>query len=260
MWTIRDWRGTVYPEKDPQRTWPEHYGRQFGTLEFNATHYRIHPADRMAEWAAAMPEGFSFCPKFPQIVTHFRRFNDCDGPTDDFIDGLLALGDKLGPAFIQLPPHFAPKHAAAMATYLEKWPRELRVAVEFRHPEWFQGGEAAEEMWSRLRELGMGAVISDTAGRRDALHMRVTAPFVLVRFGGYEGHASDETRLAQWAQRITAWKDQGLTEFHLLVHQPDSLHTPDTCRQFARLVKEHAGLDVQAPTDVRTQVQSDLFS
>ena len=88
MWTIRDWRGSVYPEKDPQRTWPEHYGRQFGTLEFNATHYRIHPSNRMSEWAAAMPEGFTFCPKFPQIITHFRRFNDCDGTTDDFIDGL----------------------------------------------------------------------------------------------------------------------------------------------------------------------------
>ena len=124
-------------------------------------HYRIHPADRMAEWAAAMPEGFTFCPKFPQIITHFRRFNDCDGPTDDFIDGLLALGNKLGPAFIQLPPHFAPKHAAAMATYLEKWPRELRVAVEFRHPEWFEGSAQAEEMWARLRDLGMGSVISD---------------------------------------------------------------------------------------------------
>ncbi|HAY57190.1 MAG TPA: hypothetical protein DCX49_07100, partial [Flavobacteriales bacterium] len=37
MWTIRGWRGSVYPEKDPQRTWPGHYGRQFGTLEFNAT-------------------------------------------------------------------------------------------------------------------------------------------------------------------------------------------------------------------------------
>ena len=122
----------------------------------------------MAEWASAMPEGFRFCPKFPQIITHFRRFNDCDGPTDDFVDGLLALGNKLGPAFIQLPPHYAPKHAAAMTAYLEKWPRELRVAVEFRHPEWFEGGAQAEEMWARLRDLGMGAVISDTAGRRDA--------------------------------------------------------------------------------------------
>ena len=38
MWTIKPWRGSVYPEKDPQRTWHGHYGRQFGTLEFNATH------------------------------------------------------------------------------------------------------------------------------------------------------------------------------------------------------------------------------
>ena len=106
----------------------------------------------------------------------------------------------------------------------------------------------------------MGSVISDTAGRRDALHMRVTAPFVLVRFGGYEGHASDETRLALWAQRIAEWKDQCLPEFHLLVHQPDSIHTPDTCRQFARLVKQHAGLDVQAPTNLRSVSQGDLFA
>ena len=90
--------------------------------------------------------------------------------------------------------------------------------------------------------------------------MRVTAPFVLVRFGGYEGHTSDETRLTQWAQRISEWKDQGLTEFHLLVHQPDSIHTPDTCRQFARLVKQHANLDVQAPTDLRATTQGELFS
>ena len=171
MWTIRGWRGSVYPEQDPQRTWPGHYGRQFGTLEFNATHYRIHPADRMAEWAAAMPDGFTFCPKFPQIVTHFRRFNGCDGPTDDFIDGLLALGDKLGPAFIQ-PPHFAPKHADAMATYLEQWPRELRVAVEFRHPEWFEGARKPKRCghdsetwaWGRSSATRLGAETPFTCG------------------------------------------------------------------------------------------------
>ena len=261
MWTIRPWRGTVYPEKDPQRTWPSHYGRQFGTLEFNATHYRIHPAERMAEWASAMPEGFKFCPKFPQIITHFRRFKGCEGPTDDFIEGLLALGDNLGPAFIQLPPHFAPHHAEAMRTYLAKWPRELKLAVEFRHPGWFEGGAEAEEVWALMKELGIGAVISDTAGRRDALHMRVTAPFVLVRFGGYEGHASDEARLDAWAQRIGSWQEDGLEEFHLLVHQPDSVHTPKTSRQFARLVQARTGLKVQAPVDVADNAgNATLFS
>ena len=62
MWTIRGWRGSVYPEQDPQRTWPGHYGRQFGTLEFNATHYRIHPADAWqngrsdAVWLSFLPQ------------------------------------------------------------------------------------------------------------------------------------------------------------------------------------------------------------
>ena len=116
----------------------------------------------------------------------------------------------------------------------------------------------AEEMWARLRNLGMGAVISDTAGRRDALHAG-DSPFVLVRFGGYEGHASDELRLAQWAKRIAEWKDQGLSEFHLLVHQPDSIHTPETCRQFARLVKEQAGIEVLAPTDLRAATRATYF-
>ena len=112
-----------------------------------------------------------------------------------------------------------------------------------------------------MKDLGMGAVISDTAGRRDALHMRVTAPFVLVRFGGYEGHASDEARLDAWAQRIASWQNEGLEEFHLLVHQPDSVHTPETSRQFARLVHAHAGLKVKAPVDVGGGSDgADLFS
>ena len=64
----------------------------------------------MAAWAAEMPDHFIFCPKFPAIITHYRRFGNCESPTDDFIDGILALGDKLGPAFLQLPPHYAPQH------------------------------------------------------------------------------------------------------------------------------------------------------
>jgi uncharacterized protein YecE (DUF72 family) len=248
MWTIRPWRGKVYPEKDPMRTWPEHYGKQFRTLEFNATHYRIYSPEKMSQWADAMPEGFLFCPKFPAIISHYRRFANCDGPTDDFIDGLLALGKKLGPAFLQLPPHYAPKHSEKLLTYLRNWPRELKMAIEFRHPEWFEGGEQAEEVWGELSKLGIGAVISDTAGRRDALHMRITAPFLLVRFGGYDGHRSDEVRLRVWAKKISELAKKGLKSFHLLVHTTDSIHTPETCIKFSELVKEECGIDIGAPT------------
>ena len=247
MWTIKPWRGTVYPAKEPQRTWPVHYGAAFGTIELNATHYRIHPPERMAQWADAMPDDFRFCPKFPAIISHYRRFNDCVGPTDDFIEGILALGKKRGPSFIQLPPHLSPRHAEKLNAYLREWPRELEVAVEFRHPDWFTGAPEAEGTWATMLELGMGAVISDTALRRDAMHMRMTAPFLLLRFGGYSGHASDALRLKAWCDRLAIWSEQGLKSVDLLVHQPDSVKTPDTCRLFADLVEERLKLKVRAP-------------
>jgi len=247
MWTIRPWRGTVYPAKAPQRTWPVHYGAAFGTIELNATHYRIHPPERMADWAAGMPDDFRFCAKFPAIISHYRRFNDCVGPTDDFVAGLDALGDKRGPSFIQLPPHFAPHHGERLVEYLRQWPRAFEAAVEFRHPGWFEGGPEAERVWEAMGELGIGSVISDTALRRDAVHMRMTAPFLLLRFGGYEGHASDRQRLAAWCDRIAAWREQGLQSVDLLVHQPDSVHTPDTCRLFAELVADRLGVSVRTP-------------
>jgi len=247
MWTIREWRGTVYPSGIPQRLWPEAYGRAFGTIEFNATHYRIHPPDRMAAWAKAMPEDFRFCPKFPQIITHFRRFANCEGPTADFIDGILALGNRCGPAFVQLPPHFSPKHGQALLNYLEQWPRELPISVEFRHPDWFSGGADAEAVWDTLETLGIGAVISDTAGRRDAVHMRVTAPFVLIRWGGYAGHPSDQIRMQDWINRLDSWFNSGLQEAYFLIHQPDSLATPATSVLFADLVEQASGHRPKTP-------------
>jgi len=254
MWTIRPWRGSVYPEKATQKTWPVHYGRAFGTIEFNATHYRIHPPERMAEWADMMPDDFRFCAKFPAIITHYRRFNDCAGPTDDFIAGLDALGTKRGPSFIQLPPHFGPGQSGKLLAYLEQWPRAFPVAVEFRHPGWFapssEDSPRVEEVWSAMRSLGVGSVISDTAMRRDAVHMRMTAPFLLLRFGGYTGHPSDRTRLEAWCSRLKDWRASGLRSVDLLVHQPDSLGTPDTCRMFAELVQEHLGITLRAPAPV----------
>ena len=248
MWTVREWRGSVYPRKEPIRTWPSYYGKQFGALEFNATHYRIYSEEKMAGWAEEMTGDFVFCPKFPAIISHYRRFANCEGPTDDFIRGLVALGENLGPAFLQLPPHYAPKHSSKLIPYLKAWPRELKMAIEFRHPEWFTGGDEAERVWALLSELGIGAVISDTAGRRDALHMRLTTPFIIVRFGGYDGHVSDEIRIRNWANKIAELSEMGLKSFDFLVHTNDSLHTPDTCQMFSEIIRTVCDINVKAPT------------
>lgn len=256
MWNIPEWKGKIYPAKLAQKDMPLWYCKQFGTLELNATHYKIHPPETLAKWAGYADDDFRFCPKFPQLITHYRRFNNCEGLTDEFIEAVLALGVKRGPCFIQLPPNFAPKSAHVLTDYLRRWPRELALAVEFRHPEWFTGDAAAETAWQALEELGIGAVISDTAGRRDAVHMRVTAPFLLLRFGGNDLHPSDETRLNEWAARIADWHTGGLGEVHLLMHQPNSVTTPESCALFAAAMQRYLGVQIRLP---RSPEQPSLF-
>jgi uncharacterized protein YecE (DUF72 family) len=70
-------------------------------------------------------------------------------------------------------------------------------------------------------------VITDTAGRRDVLHMRLTAPVVFIRFISNSLHASNLTRIEEWAHRIKEWLDKGMQEIYFIVHNHDEYYAPD---------------------------------
>ena len=77
--------------------------------------------------------------------------------------------------------------------------------------------------------------------------MRLTSPFLIVRFGGYDGHPTDDKRMMDWANKISELHTQGVSEFHFLVHQTNSVHTPETCIDFARIVSAECSIEVKAP-------------
>ena len=62
----------------------------------------------------------------------------------------------------------------------------------------------------------MGAVITDTAGRRDCVHQRLTTPFAFIRFVGNNLHPTDYSRMDDWVERIQEWFDQGLERVKVL--------------------------------------------
>ncbi|MEZ4799462.1 MAG: DUF72 domain-containing protein [Flavobacteriales bacterium] len=253
MWNIPEWLGKIYPEKTRKLDFIKAYGKHFSTIELNATHYKIPTAEVLLKWKNEMPEDFVFCPKFPQTITHYRRFNNCEGITDEFLEVILLFENTLGSSFIQLPPHYSKNKAADLLRYLESLPRDMKFALEFRHESWFDGSNASEEVWTAMSELGIGSVITDTAGRRDAVHMRLTTPDCIVRFGGNELDQTDEQRLTEWVERIAKWKKQGLETFHLWMHQPGSLLTPETCRLFGKLVKEELDMTIKVPELLNNQ-------
>ena len=246
-----EWVGTWFPEKTKSADYLSQYAKLFNTIELNATHYRVFPYNTVEGWAKKVHDDFKFCPKWPQTITHRRRFKNAQDITDDFLASISALGQKLGPCFIQLPPNYTSGKADALFHYLHDLPGDLKVTIEFRHPSWFEKVE--QKFFHALHELGVGACMSDTGGRRDALHMQLSAPFVLLRFGGYELHSTDYERMTDWTERFAQWKTKGVEEIHLLMHQPDSLKTPETLAWWNTQLNERLGLKMPIPAPVETQ-------
>jgi uncharacterized protein YecE (DUF72 family) len=133
-------------------------------------------------------------------------------------------GERLGLCFLQLPPNFGPAGVTELRQYLLGVPPELPLAVELRHPGWYRD-PLARETFAFLSSRGIGTVITDTLGRRDAVHMRLTTPQAFVRFVGNDLHRSDYTRIEEWAARLEQWVGQGLEELYFFVHEPKETHT-----------------------------------
>jgi uncharacterized protein YecE (DUF72 family) len=252
MWTIPQWVGSCYPAGTKTKQFAEAYGKQFGTIELNATHYRTPTLETVSKWKEGMPDDFLFCPKFPQGISHYRKFVSCEALTDAFLTAVSALGQQLGPCFIQLPPHFGADKAEILSSYLCSLPIDLQVAVEFRHESWFLPTAQVDAIWEVMQQRQMAAIITDTPGRRDVLHMRLSAPKLILRFGGYFPHASDALRIEQWMDRIQLWQQQGLNEVHVWIHQPESIYTPQSAVQWAKAFSDHLGVRTKAPLLVNT--------
>jgi uncharacterized protein YecE (DUF72 family) len=238
VWGVPQWKGTHFPARAKPSEFLHYYSRLFPCIEFNGSHYRIPPVAQVEKWVEQVPENFLFCPKFPQSISHWRQFQNCERETDLFFEALFAFGKNLGTTFIQLPPHYSPSKAEPLLRYLETLPRDVRYSVEMRHPEWFVGN-VLEDYATELKKLNVALIVCDTAGRRDAVHMRLTSDELVIRFGGNDMHASDELRMIQWAKQLRDWENVGLKKCYFWIHQPESLHTVESMNQFKEVLSNY---------------------
>ncbi|HVW58660.1 MAG TPA: DUF72 domain-containing protein [Puia sp.] len=224
-WRIKEWVGAVYPQKTKEKDFLSQYVRQFNTIELNAMWYNLQPKDVIEKWAALAGDVFRYCPKYSNTISHELQLKDAGKDTDLFIDHMRHFGRALGPSFLQLSDGFGPDRTALLHHYLRQLPPDFRTCVELRQESWFTGG-AHQDTWRLFHELGVGTVITDTSGRRDVIHMRLTAPVAFIRFVSNSGHVTDHLRIDAWADRIKSWVDRGLREVYFFVHAHDEMHTP----------------------------------
>lgn len=143
-------------------------------VEINSSFYRSHRPSTYERWAAITPASFRFAVKLPRSITHDARLVDAAPLARAFRDEVAALGEKLGPLLVQLPPSLAFDDAVAERFFgqlRDVWPGA--IVCEPRHATWF--GDEAERL---LRTFHLGRVAADPAR-----HPRAGAP------GGWPGVA-----------------------------------------------------------------------
>ncbi len=259
IWANKDWVGKIYPSNAKDKDFLYHYTRQFNTIELNVTHYQIPSESTIERWRETAPEGFRYCPKWPQAISHDAQLVNVLLPSTEFANAVLGLGDKLGTTFLQLGPSFDTSKVAALENFLKALPEDFPIAVEFRHPSWFTDDYAWQRTLEFFRERGIGTVMSDVAGRRDVLHMSLSTPTVVLRFVGNELHPTDYTRTDAWVHLLKSWFGQGLQKAYIFIHCGENEFAPELTKYWIEELNAKIGLSLEPP-DIRPQVvQGSLF-
>ena len=242
-WNRADLKG-FYPRGTKDEL--AYYSTQFNSIELNATFYRIFPSDTFSKWYDKTPEGFKFFPKLNQEISHWKRLNEVADVVNNYLYNASNLKEKLGTLFLQMHNNFAPKDFDRVVNFIESWPKEIQLAVEFRHTNWYNDESVAQELYELLEKNNISNVIVDTAGRRDLMHMRLTNKTAFIRYVG-ANHQSDYDRLDDWVERLKTWKEQGIEEIDFFVHQNIEKASPLLSAHFIRNLNKELGSNLTIP-------------
>ena len=232
----------LYPKGIGTKTL-EFYSAHINCIEMNAFYYRIFPSEFVDKWYDRSTPQFTFCPKLPQVITQFRRLKDCTEQTTRFLSSVSHFKSKLGACFIQMHPSFKPDKFDDLAAFIEAWPKDVSLALELRQTDWYNEPNISRRLYTLLETNNISNIITDTAGRRDLMHMRLTNDTAFVRFTGCN-HDSDYTRLDDWVTRIQEWHKLGLQRLYFFIHQHDGHKSMDLYNHF---VKRMTALGIELP-------------
>lgn len=257
-WGRKDWVGKIYPPKTKEADFLNLYSQHFNCIELNATFYRLPSQRQTSGWASKAGDGFRFCPKFSNAITHIHRLKDVQEATERFLKGIAGFGDKLGPAFLMPHPGMGPSTLERIESYIQSLPKDLSVYIELRHADWFSDREVFQRVFSMLENNHCAAAITDAAGRRDCVHMRLTTPQAFIRFVGNDLHPTDYTRIDDWVQRIKTWIEQGIHQVYFFMHQNEEVNSPELCRYFIRQMNLHCGTTIPEPQFVEASTLEEI--
>ena len=209
-YAYKEWKGSFYPEKFPDREMLHFYAQQFSTVEINHTFYRMPAENVLLQWAKSVPQGFRFALKANQQITHIQRLRNCESTLKRFLEvaSVLNDGDHLGPILVQLPPTFK-FDRALLAEFLALRPAAFLFAFEVRHASWY-----TEETYTLLRQHETALCLAETDERVPPEILTAGFTYVRLRRENYS-----PKQLDAWRKRFDILLRQGVDVFVYCKHE-----------------------------------------
>ena len=255
VWSSKGWVGNFYPKGTQSKDFLREYAKRLTTIEGNTTFYAVPSLKTIESWIEHTPESFRFCLKIPKAISHNGTLKDYIDRAHGFVETMRPLTSKLGPMFLQLPPSYSPKLIADLATFLDAFPKDIRLGVEVRHLDWFED-EHRSALNKLLADHNMARVVIDTRPIRelagDALikgsayesllearerkpnvpvFEEVTADFTFLRFIGHPEMEHNQPFIGEWVARVVDQLAAGKEAF-VFCHSPDNFLAPYIAREF----------------------------
>ncbi|RPE77204.1 DUF72 domain-containing protein [Vulcaniibacterium tengchongense] len=208
-WTYAPWRDNFYPKGLVQRRELEYASRRLTAIEINGTYYGAQKPATYAKWAAETPEGFVFSAKAPMRIMQSRTLARTGPQIEDFVGGIAALGDRLGPIVWQFDAGRRIDRDD-FAAFLGLLPpraagRALRHVLDVRDSGFVDAGYVA-----LVRRHGFATVFTDSPDHPSFAD--VAADFVYARLMRARSEVATgypAAELERWAQRALAWARGG---------------------------------------------------
>ena len=270
QWGLKDWKGAFYSDDASQDQFLRQYATVFNSVEGNTTFYRSPTPETVLKWANEVPDGFKFCFKFPQGITHYKRLKDVEQDVMEFLDLFEPIREKVGPFHIQLSSQFSYNEFSKLETLLEFLPPHFHYAVEVRHADFYDRGRMEKRYFELLKSHSVDRVTFDTrklhsikggdASIRQAQKKKPKAPVrfdatanrPFVRFVGGNEIVQNEAYLKEWAIITADWIKEGRHPY-VFIHAPDTLYAPPLARLFHRLLSGFIELDPMPPSPKERQ-------
>ena len=267
-WNYEDWvtppaaaRPIFYPNGTRAEHMLDAYARAFDTVEVDSTFYAAPTDSTYDAWARRTPAGFTFALKLPQKITHEEslRGRTAAAALEEFCRGARRLKEKLAAVLIQLPPQFEAtrENLRALSEFLPLLPSDIRFAVEFRDPFWFEEEllvpltlqrnvslALVEGPWvTRERVWRAAATLLDTS---DCVYVRWMGARDLARFD--EVVRPRDLNLDRWAAAIERLRERVPAVFAYFSNFYEG-HAPASANKLKRLLGE----PIVGPEDLENQ-------